>query len=110
MSEGPLREKQWLKLLPLKAELHGPPLVGDVFFVVDFDGLHGSAEGIAAVHDGAAKTVGEGFGKLIGVGAAVDIDGLSRGVDDDFAVMTGAEVFFHLGQEFGLDLSIEEVG
>jgi len=64
----------------------------------------------AAVHDGFAETVGEFVGELVGLVAAVDVDGFSGGVNDDVAVAARSEVFFHFGEEFGFDLAIEVVG
>ena len=40
----------------------------------------------AFIHDGGVEPVAEAGGKLVDLVGAVDLDGLSRGVEDDFAV------------------------
>ena len=66
--------------------------------------------GVAAGHDGGAETCGEVFRKVVMLLAAVDVDGLAGGVDDDFAVMAASEVFFDFGEQLGVDLTVEVVG
>ena len=84
-------------------------LVGDwfgssFFYVGELSG------GAAAFHYGFAHAQGEIFGELIGLVTAIDVDGFAGRVDDDFAVMAGAEMLFDLSHEIGVDLSIEVVG
>lgn len=38
---------------------------------------------------------------------AIDRNGLLRGTDDNFTVMTGTEMLFDLEKEFGVDLTVE---
>jgi hypothetical protein len=65
---------------------------------------------LASLHDGGAEAAGEVFGKLVGLLAAVDVDGLTGGVNDHFAVVAGTEVLFDFRKEIGFDLAIEKVG
>ena len=64
----------------------------------------------ASSHDGRAEAVAEGLGKLVGLLATVDVDGLTGGVYDHFAVVAGSEVLFDFSKEVGFDPSVEEVG
>jgi len=77
---------------------------GPLFYVGEFSG------GAAAFHYGFAHAQGEIFGELIGLVTAIDVDGFAGRVDDDFAVMAGAEVLLNLSHKIGVDLSIEVVG
>ena len=87
----------------------GRRLVGDwfggsFFYFGKFSG------GAAAFHYSFAHALGEFFGEFVGLVTAVDIDGFAGRVDDDFAVMAGAEVLLNLSHKIGVDLSIEVVG
>ena len=66
--------------------------------------------GAAAFHYSFPHAEGEFFGKFVGLVTAVDVDGFTGRVYDDFAVMAGAEVLFDLSHKIGIDLSIEVVG
>jgi hypothetical protein len=72
-----------------------------------FGGLLGLA---AAGHDGGVEAAAEGFGELVGLLVAVDVDGLPSRVYDHFAVVAGSEVLFDFNKEIGFDPSVEEVG
>ena len=71
-----------------------------------FCGLH---RAFAAVHDRGSETAGEFVRELIGLVASIDVDRLSSGVDDDFAMMAGREMFFDLGEKIVFDLAVEVV-
>jgi len=77
---------------------------GPLFYFGEFSG------GAAAFHYSFAHAQGELFREFVGLVTAVDVDGLAGRVDDDFAVMAGAEVLFDLSQKIGVDLTIEVVG
>jgi len=70
----------------------------------------GAAAGLAALHDGSTQTGGEIFRQVVGFVAAIDVDGFAGGVDDDFAVMAGAEVLLDLGEQVGVDSTVEIIG
>jgi len=70
----------------------------------------GLAAGLAAFHDGGTQTGGEVFWQVVGFVAAIDIDGLAGGVDDDLAMVAGAEVLLDLGEQVGVDATVEVIG
>ena len=72
-----------------------------------FGGLLGLA---ASSHDGGVKAPAEVLGELVGLLVAVDIDGLTGGVYDHFAVVAGTEVLFDFSKEIRFDLAVEEIG
>jgi hypothetical protein len=75
-------------------------------------GFAGGSDGgfFAAGHNGGSEAAAEFVGELVDFCAAINFDGFTGGIDDDFAVMADAEVFFDLGHQFGFDVAIEEVG
>jgi hypothetical protein len=79
-------------------------LGGAFFYVGVFAGFE------AALHYGLAHAVGEFLGEFVGLVVAIDVDGFAGRVDDDFAVMAGAEMLLYLGHEIGFDLAIKVVG
>jgi len=68
------------------------------------------AAGFATLHDGGAQAVGDFIRQIVEFVAAIDIDGFAGGVDDDLAVVAGAEVLFDLGEQVGVDSTVEIIG
>jgi hypothetical protein len=64
----------------------------------------------ASRHDGGVEAAAEGFGELVGLLVAIDVDGLPGGVYDHFAVVAGTEVLFDFSKEIRFDLAVEEIG
>jgi len=70
----------------------------------------GFAGAAAADHDGGFEASLEFGGEVVELGAAVDVDGLGGGVEDDFAVLALGDVLIDFGEQFGGDDAVEEVG
>jgi hypothetical protein len=75
----------------------------------DFD-IGQAACGATAIHNSGTHTGGDIFGEFIDLVATVHVNGFPGGIDDDFAVMAGADVLFDLGHERRIDLPVEVVG
>ena len=70
----------------------------------------GLAAGLAALHDGGTQASGEIFRQVVGFVAAIDVDGLAGCVDDNLAMVAGTEVLFDLGEQVGVDATVEIIG
>lgn len=79
---------------------------GKLAFGLFCGGFH---RAFAAIHDGGPEAAGELVRKLVGLVAAVDVDGLTGGIDDDLAMVAGGKVLFDLGEKVGFDLTVEVV-
>jgi hypothetical protein len=64
----------------------------------------------AFLHDGGVEALAEFGGKLVDLMLAVDGDGLTGGVEDDFAVVALADMSLDLREEVGVDFAVEVVG
>jgi hypothetical protein len=68
-----------------------------------------SAALFAAGHDGGVETVAEAGGEIVDLVGAVDLDGLSGGVEDDLAVAAALQVQFQVGAHLGSDGVVDDV-
>jgi hypothetical protein len=70
----------------------------------------GALLSVTLVHDGGMHTLADVGGELVELMIAIDVDGLGGGIEDHFTVFALSDVMFYLGQEFGGNGTIEEVG
>jgi len=68
-----------------------------------------SAAFFAARHDGGVEAFAEAGGQVVDFVGAVDLNGLARGVQGDFAVFAAAQVFLQVGAHLGRDAVVNEV-
>ena len=87
----------------------GGGVLGELFVEAGL-GFGGFLGLTASGHDGGVEAAAESFGELVGLLAAIDVDGFTGGVDDHFAVVAGPEVLFDFSKEIRFDPSVEKVG
>jgi hypothetical protein len=75
-----------------------------------FLAVGGAGGFFAAGHDGGAETGAEIIGEIIDFVAAVDFDGFTGGVDDDFTMVALAEVLGYFGHQIGFDVAVKKIG
>jgi hypothetical protein len=77
--------------------------------LLDKDGMRRLAAFFAAGHDGGVEALAEAGGHVVDLVGAVDLDGLARGGESDFAVLATPKVLLQVGTHLGGDSVIDKV-